>query len=255
MEIVKVGNISKVFGKSAVVNNVSFSVDKGSIFGLIGPNGAGKTTLISMLTTLLSPSKGTAEICGFDLLKEPGEIRKRIGVVFQESVVDEELSPFDNLDIHARLYKIPKEIRTKRINSLLDLAKLGDVKFKLVRTFSGGMKRKVEIIRGLLNKPEVLFLDEPTLGLDPRARKRIWEYILRMNRETGVTVVLSTNYMEEAEFLCSHIGIMKDGKLVIFGKTRDLVDGIKKGCSDEKTPAIEDVFFAYTGEELNEPFF
>lgn len=228
MNTVNIRNISKLYGKTLALNDVSFSIPKGCIFGLLGPNGAGKTTLISILTTLIKPSKGDADICDFNLLKQPHEVRKRIGVVFQESVIDNDLSALDNLELHAMLYKIPKDVRKERINSLLKLAELSDVKEKPVKTFSGGMKRKVEIIRGLLNRPAVLFLDEPTLGLDPKIRRKIWDYLLTINSTTGVTILLSTNYMEEAQYLCTHIGILNHGKLVAAGEKQRLLNTVSE---------------------------
>lgn len=228
MNAIIVRNISKFHGKTLALNDVSFSIPKGCIFGLLGPNGAGKTTLISILITLTKPSRGDADICGFNLLKQPHEIRKRIGVVFQESVIDNDLSALDNLELHAMLYKIPKDVRKERINSLLKLAELSDVKEKSVKTFSGGMKRKVEIIRGLLNRPEVLFLDEPTLGLDPKIRRKIWDYILTINRATGITIFLSTNYMEEAQYLCTHIGILNHGKLVAVREKQRMLNTVRE---------------------------
>lgn len=227
MEIITVNGLSKIFGRSVVLDDISFSVSKGSIFGLLGPNGAGKTTLISILTTLLRPTKGNAMICGFDLVRSPNEIRKRIGVVFQESVIDSDLSPFDNLDIHARLYKLPRGERKERIDYLLKLVSLEDRKDEPIKKFSSGMQRRVEIARGLLNEPEVLFLDEPTLGLDPDARRKIWGHILKINQK-GITVIVSTNYMEEVHALCSEIAIMNKGKIVVIGKKQELLDKVNE---------------------------
>lgn len=225
---IKVEGISKSFNKTIALDKVSLSIPRGSVCGLLGPNGAGKTTLVSILTTLVYPTKGNAEICGFDLLKMPNDVRKRIGVVFQESVIDEDLSAYENLDLHARLYKIPSSEREERINSLLRLVSLEDVKHNKVKTFSGGMKRKVEVIRGLLNNPEVLFLDEPTLGLDPPTRRKIWEHILQINRERGTTILLTTHYMDEAQFLCSDITIINKGRIIISGKKGELLRKINK---------------------------
>ncbi|MEK6916678.1 MAG: ATP-binding cassette domain-containing protein [Nanoarchaeota archaeon] len=226
--IINIQKLSKNYGKFKAIDNLSLSVQNGSIFGILGPNGAGKTTLLSILTTLLHPTKGTIKICGFDLLRQPNEIRKRIGVVFQESVIDDELTAYDNLDLHARLYKIKKLERDKRINDLLSLVSLTKRKHDLIKKFSGGMKRKVEVIRGLLNYPSILFLDEPTLGLDPKVRRKIWEYVLKINQKHKTTVVIATNYMEEAQFLCTDIAIINNGKINVVGRKNDLLKKIKK---------------------------
>lgn len=246
MEIINIKNLSKCYGRKAVLNSINLSVTQGSIFGLLGPNGAGKTTLISILTTLLMPSSGDADVCGFSLLKNAGEIRRRIGVVFQESVIDEDLSLADNLRFHAMLYKIPKDLREKKIDSLITLSDLQEFKYKQVKIFSGGMKRKAELIRGLLNSPEVLLLDEPTTGLDPRVRKKLWDYILEINKKYGTTVFISTNYLEEAEYLCSHLGILDHGKLVAIGTKKSLL--AKLGISKKAKNWLESVFLNSTEE-------
>lgn len=214
MAIIEVNGLTRNYGKTLAVDNISFSIKKGEIFGILGPNGAGKTTLVSMLSTVLLPTKGHINVGDFDLLKEAGEIRKIIGLLFQETILDEDLTAYDNIDIHAMLYKLPKEERAKKIKILLELVGLSYVSSHKVSTFSGGMKRKLEIARALVNEPSVLFLDEPTLGLDPRARRDIWNYIKKLNKDKNMTVILTTHYMEEAEELCDRVGIINHGKFV-----------------------------------------
>lgn len=202
---------------------VSLKINRGEIFGLLGPNGAGKTTVISMLSTLLFPTTGTAKVCDFDIIKQANQVRKRIGLVFQETILDEDLTAWDNLEFQARLYKIQN--REKKINQILKLVGLKDRKYSKVETFSGGMKRKLEIARGLLTNPKVLFLDEPTLGLDPKARRDIWDYIKKMNQKE-ITIILATHYMEEADYLCDRVGIMNQGKIVIIDKPKKLKNSL-----------------------------
>jgi ABC-2 type transport system ATP-binding protein len=218
-------NLTRRFKSIKAVEQVSLHVPKGAVFGLLGPNGAGKTTLISMLITLMAPTFGSAQVCGFDLARSPHEIRKRIGVVFQETVFDEELSAFQNLEIHARLYKIQER---KRVSELIKLVNLDKDKNRKMKEFSGGMKRKVDLARSLLHSPELLFLDEPSLGLDPAIRKIIWEHIRSINKSLGTTILIGTNYMEEAQYLCTHIGIMKNGRLVISESKESLLGKIRK---------------------------
>lgn len=188
-----------------------------------------------MLSTLLLPTKGTVKIKTHDLRKDARKIQKIIGLVFQESILDEDLSAFDNLDIHARLYKIPKEKRHQKINDLMKLVGLNKLAANKVSTFSGGMKRKLELIRGLINEPEILFLDEPTLGLDPHARRAIWDYIRKLNKEQKVTVILTTHYMEEADILCNRVGIIHNGKLVKIDNPQKLKDSLKGDIVEVKS--------------------
>jgi ABC-2 type transport system ATP-binding protein len=182
--------------------------------GFLGPNGAGKTTTLNMLSTLLSPSEGTAKVNGHDIAKEPDEVRRSIGYVFQDPTLDLELTGRENLDFHGRLYELDAKTRQKRIKEMLQITKLSDRADDLVKTFSGGMKRRLEIARGLLHRPKVLFLDEPTLGLDPQTRRSIWDYILGLNEQGKITIILTTHYTEEADFLCNRILIIDQGKIV-----------------------------------------
>jgi len=206
--------LTKRFSELTAVDHVSFEVRRGEIFGFLGPNGAGKTTTIRMLTTLLKPSEGTAEVWGHDILKERDAVRKSIGIVFQDPSLDDLLTGRENLEFHGRIYGIPKAERKRRIKDLLELAQLSERADDLVRTYSGGMRRRLEIARGLMHHPKVLFLDEPTLGLDPQTRRAVWRYIQRMNKDEGVTIFLTTHYMEEADYLCDRIAIIDYGRIV-----------------------------------------
>ncbi len=211
--IIKVVNVTKVYDNIKALDSVSFEVERGEIFGLLGPNGAGKTTLINILTTVIKPTSGKAEIDGYDVVKSAGEVRKRIGVVFQETTLDNDLTVYENLDFHARLYGMSRKERLIRIEEVLSLVELEDYANTLVRKLSGGMKRKLEIARGILHKPKVLFLDEPTLGLDVHTRRKIWKHIEELRSE-GVTVFMTTHYMEEADKLCDRVAIIDRGKIV-----------------------------------------
>jgi ABC-2 type transport system ATP-binding protein len=214
MKTVAVENLTKKFGDFVAVDQVSFSIEEGEIFGLLGPNGAGKTTTISMLATMLDPTSGRAEVDGHDIVKDEDGVRKSIGIVFQDQSLDDELTAWENMDFHGRLYRIPKKIRLERTAELLDLVGLEDRKDDLVKTFSGGMRRRLEIARGLLHRPKVLFLDEPTLGLDPQTRNYLWEYIENLSREMKITVIITTHYMDEADRLCGRVGIIDKGKII-----------------------------------------
>jgi len=218
--------LTKRFGNLVAVDKVDLDIHKGEIFGLLGPNGAGKTTTISMLITIRPISDGTATVNGFDVAKQPAKVRASCGIVFQEPSIDTALTARENLELHSRLYGIPKPIRRQRIEELLALVDLKDRENSIVKTFSGGMKRRLEIARGLLHHPPVIFLDEPTLGLDPQTRQHIWEYIERLRREMGTTFVLTTHYMEEADRLCDRIGIIDHGKIVALGTPKSLKDSL-----------------------------
>lgn len=222
MLAIEVKNLTKEFNELKAINNFSLEVKEGEIFGLLGPNGAGKTTIIKILATLLNPTKGQAKVCGFDILKQKNEVRSSIGVVFQEPALDDHLTGFENLDFHARLYGLEKKVRQKRIKEVLNLVKLKDKANVLVINYSGGMKRRLEIARGLIHYPKVLFLDEPTLGLDPQTRHCIWDYILELNRKEKITVILTTHYMDEADYLCQRIGIIDFGKIVALDTSENL---------------------------------
>ena len=224
MNTIEVKNLTKIFDKDVkAVDGISFNVEEGEILGFLGPNGAGKTTTLNMLSTLLKPTSGTASINGNDILTEPDAVRRSIGYVFQDTTLDIELTGKENLDFHGRLYGLDRTVREDRIKEVLELVQLTDRADSLVKTYSGGMKRRLEIARGLMHHPEVLFLDEPTLGLDPQTRRSIWEHILRLNQEKKVTVILTTHYTEEADYLCKRILIIDFGKVVVL----DTPDNLK----------------------------
>ncbi|MDD3622835.1 MAG: ATP-binding cassette domain-containing protein [Methanofollis sp.] len=215
MAAIQVEGLTRTFDEFVAVDGISFTVEDGEIFGLLGPNGAGKTTTINMLTTLLSPTGGRATIGGADIATERDQVRQQIGVVFQEPALDTNLTARENLDFHAMMYGIPRQAREDRIAAVLRLVELDDRADDLVSEYSGGMKRRLEIARGLIQRPKVLFLDEPTLGLDAQTRRRIWEYVEALNRDEGVTVVLTTHYMEEADYLCNRVAIIDHGKISV----------------------------------------
>jgi ABC-2 type transport system ATP-binding protein len=212
---IEVKALTKIFDKDVkAVDSISFSVKEGEILGFLGPNGAGKTTTLNMLSTLLRPTSGTATINGHDILEEPDAVRRSIGYVFQDTTLDIDLTGRENLDFHGRLYGLDRNVRQQRVKELLELVQLTDRADDLVKTYSGGMKRRLEIARGLLHHPKVLFLDEPTLGLDPQTRRSIWEHIQRLNQEKNVTIILTTHYTEEADYLSKRILILDFGKIV-----------------------------------------
>lgn len=212
MIIVK--NLVKKYGSFNALNGLSFEVNENEIFGLLGPNGAGKTTLIHILATLLKPTEGGVVVNGFDVLRNAIKVRQSIGVVFQAPSSDDILTGYENLKVHALLYGIPRKIREKRISEVLQLVGLDDRKDDQVKKYSGGMRRRLEIARGLLHHPKVFFLDEPTLGLDPKSRESMWKYIKKIVREEKVTIILTTHYMEEADMLCDRIGFITNGKII-----------------------------------------
>ncbi len=207
-------DLTKQFNGLTAVNSLNLKVKQGEIFGLLGPNGAGKTTIISMLCTILRPSSGTASINSFDIVKQPGEVRKSIGIVFQDQSLDDRLTGKENLEMHSRLYGVKKDQRKKRVDEVLELVELKDRADKFVKTYSGGMRRRLEIARGLIHYPRVLFLDEPTLGLDPQTREHVWTYIKGLAKKEKITIVMTTHYMEEADLLCDRIAIIDHGKII-----------------------------------------
>ncbi|WP_094228992.1 ATP-binding cassette domain-containing protein [Methanolobus psychrotolerans] len=226
MSAITVENLTKKFGDFTAVKNLSFIIKSGEVFGLLGPNGAGKTTTMSMLSTMLKPSSGKAAVNGFDIITNEDDVRKSIGIVFQDQSLDEELTAYENMDFHGRLYRIPKSTRQKKIMELLKLVELEGKKDNLVKTYSGGMRRRLEIARGLLHEPKILFLDEPTLGLDPQTRNHLWDYIERLNREKGITIILTTHYMEEADKLCNRIAIIDKGRIIALDTSEKLKNDI-----------------------------
>jgi len=225
MNTIEVEGLSRNFGQLVAVDRVSFQVAEGEIFGFLGPNGAGKTTTINMLCTLLALSGGRAIVNGYDVVRQRSEVRHSIGLVFQEPALDEYLTAEQNLRFHAYAYKIPKELREKRIGKLLELVELSDRRKNKVRTFSGGMKRRLEIARGLLHNPRILFLDEPTLGLDPQTRRLIWDYIMALRKENNLTIFLTTHYMDEAEN-SDHISIIDHGRIIALDTPDKLKDAL-----------------------------
>lgn len=206
--------MTKRYEKLTAVDNLSLNIKQSEVFGLLGPNGAGKTTVIHMLATLLKPTSGSATVNGFDIQKEPEKVRSSIGIVFQVPSSDDLLTGYENLKIHAMLYGVDQDIREKRINDALELVGLTERKDDQVKKYSGGMRRRLEIARGLIHSPKVLFLDEPTLGLDPSSRETMWEYIQQLVKQEKLTIILTTHYMEEADMLCNRIGIMDRGKII-----------------------------------------
>jgi ABC-2 type transport system ATP-binding protein len=219
--IIKVENLTKRFDGINAVNDISFEVEEGTIFGFLGPNGAGKTTTISILCTLLSPTSGKASIAGHDCMKEPAEVRRAIGIVFQDTTLDKDLTAYENLIFHAYLYNVPKDEMQDRVENSLKFVDLYERRDDLVKKFSGGMKRRLEVARGLIHKPRVLFLDEPTLGLDPQSRTNLWEFITKLPEKHNVTVFMTTHYMEEAE-VCDRIAIIDKGKIIAMGSPEEL---------------------------------
>jgi ABC-2 type transport system ATP-binding protein len=224
MDAIRVENLVKTFDGFTAVDSISFTVGEGELFGLLGPNGAGKTTTINLLSTLLRPTSGSATVAGFDVTRDRDNVRKSIGVVFQEPALDGKLTGRENLEFHTMMYGIGKAERRRRIDEVLALVELVDKAATLVEKYSGGMKRRLEIARGLTHRPKVLFLDEPTLGLDAQTRRHIWEYIRKLNKEAGVTIILTTHYMEEADFLCGRTAIMDHGKFVALDTPARLKD-------------------------------
>ncbi len=213
MSVIAVNNLSKRFKTLTAVDGISFSVKEGEVFGFLGPNGAGKTTTINILCTLLSPSSGSAEIAGFDCAKNPDQVRSSIGLIFQDTTLDAGLTAYENLKFHAYLYNLDGRLTDRRIDEMLDVVELRNRKHDLIKNFSGGMKRRLEIARGLLHYPRVLFLDEPTLGLDPQTRNTIWDFINTLRKQEKITVFMTTHYMEEAEN-CDRIAIIDHGKII-----------------------------------------
>ncbi len=222
MPIIETFGLTKKYGRISAVEDLNIGIEEGEVFGLLGPNGAGKTTIIKMLATLLEPTSGTAKVNGFDVLKQPQKVRESIGIVFQEPSSDELLTGYENMKLYAMMYGLPKDEIKKGITEALELVELTDRKNDLVRTYSGGMRRRLEIGRSLVHKPKVLFLDEPTLGLDPAGREKMWDYIGRLVKELKMTVLLTTHYMEEADSLARRVGIIDQGKIVVIDTPRAL---------------------------------
>src|SRR5947209_4239564 len=220
--MIKVNNLTKTFGTFTAVNSISFEVGRGEIFAFLGPNGAGKSTTIKMLTTLLAPTSGTLEIDGLNPKTSATEVRKRFGIVFQDPSLDGELTADENMELHAILYHVPRKLRLERTEGLLRVFGLWERRKERVKLFSGGMKRRLEIARGFLHTPKILFLDEPTLGLDPQTRNQLWSQVKELNEAEGVTVFLTTHYMDEAARVAGRIAIIDHGKIVAQGSAQEL---------------------------------
>ena len=243
--MIRVQNLTKTFKELTAVNDVSFTVERGEIFAFLGPNGAGKTTTIKMLTTLLRPTSGNVELNGLDPTVEQSKARQSFGIVFQDPSLDSELTAYENMELHGVLYHVPRKLRAERIESLLKLFELWERRDSYVKDFSGGMKRRLEIARGFLHTPKILFLDEPTLGLDPQSRNQLWTHVKRLNETENVTVFLTTHYMDEAERVAHRIAIIDHGKIVAQGTSAELKE-------QTKTETLEDAFLALTGSSIRD---
>jgi ABC-2 type transport system ATP-binding protein len=243
--MIRVQNLTKTFGEIKAVRDVSFEVGMGEIFAFLGPNCAGKTTTIKMLTTLLRPTSGKIEIDGLDPAHQQNEVRKRFGIVFQDPSLDDELTALENLDLHGALYEVPRKVRIERSQSLLKLFELWDRRNDPVKQFSGGMRRRLEIARGLLHLPKIIFLDEPTLGLDPQTRNQLWAQVKKLNEEERVTVFLTTHYMEEADRVAHRIAVIDHGAIVAQGTPAELK-------LQTNTQTLEEAFLALTGSSIRE---
>ncbi len=242
---IEVKNLTKKFGDFTAVDNISFSVEHGHIFALLGPNGAGKSTTIKMLTTLLDPTSGEAILNGFDTTKQEAEVRKSFGIVFQDPSLDGDMTAYENMELHAVLYGVLKKDMPSKIKELLEFVELWEKKDVLVKTFSGGMKRRLEIARSLLHHPKVLFLDEPTLGLDPQTRNHMWEYVKKMQAQEGMTILFTTHYMQEAEDMAEQVAIIDHGTIITRGTPEELK-------TQTGTASLEAAFLQLTGHAIRE---
>ena len=245
-------DLTKRFGDFAAVNKINLEIGSGEIFGLLGPNGAGKTTLVRVLTTVLEPTEGTAKVVGYDIRRNANKVRESIGVVSQAITLDVELSAWENMELYAKYYGVPNGLRHERIKALLDVVGLAERADFTVGSFSGGMKRRLELVRSLIHRPKILFLDEPTTGLDPQARYAVWDYLRKIHKDQGITVVITTHYLDEAEALCGRVAIVDFGKLVALGAPLDLKRKVMGGdvveaeisiMSDEALTALQDSDF------------
>jgi len=243
--MIQVQNLVKTFGTFTAVNDISFDVAQGEIFAFLGPNGAGKTTTIKMLTTMLKPTSGAIELDGLNPQTQQNEARKRFGIVFQDPSLDGDLTAAENMEIHGVLYHVPRKVRHQRAEELLKLFELWERRGEQVKKFSGGMKRRLEIARGFLHTPKILFLDEPTLGLDPQSRNQLWGHVKKVNETEGVTVFLTTHYMDEADRVAHRIGVIDHGKLVAQGTPK----AIKEQTGTE---SLEDAFLKLTGSTIRD---
>ena len=243
--MIEVRDLTKKFGDVVAVNNISFNVPKGDVFAFLGPNGAGKTTTIKMLTTLLRPTEGFIRVNGHDPVSDEAAVRRSFGIVFQDQSLDDELTALENMELHGVLYGVPSKKRRERIEELLKLIELWDRRNDVVKQFSGGMKRRLEIARSLIHHPSIIFLDEPTLGLDPQTRNHLWEYIINLNKKESVTIFFTTHYMEEASRTAHRVAIIDHGSIISEGTPQTLMD-------ETKTSSLEDAFLALTGSHVRE---
>ncbi|WP_374937721.1 ATP-binding cassette domain-containing protein [Pseudanabaena sp. BC1403] len=243
--ILETRSLTRDFGQMRAVDNVNIQVKAGEVFGLLGPNGAGKSTTIKMLTTLLPPSSGSAAIAGLDLTHQPSEIRRAIGYVPQSLSADGSLTAYENLLIFSKLYDIPRKYRESRIRDVLEFMGLTEAAHRLVRQYSGGMIRRLEVAQSMLHQPQVLFLDEPTVGLDPLARSYVWALVQQLREKYGTTIILTTHFLEEADSLCDRVAIMQAGKVVVTGIPSEL-----KANLDQENATLDDVFIHYTGDQM-----
>ncbi|HYK37734.1 ABC transporter ATP-binding protein [Alloacidobacterium sp.] len=243
--MIRADNLVKTFGEFTAVNGISFDVKQGEIFAFLGPNGAGKTTTIKMLTTLLKPTSGTIELDGLNPMQQQKEARRRFGIVFQDPSLDNEQTAYENMELHGILYHVPRKVRMVRIESLLKIFELWDRRDDYVKQFSGGMKRRLEIARGFLHTPKILFLDEPTLGLDPQSRNQLWTHVKRLNETEKTTVFLTTHYMDEADRVAHRIAIIDHGKLIAQGTSTELK-------ASTNSDSLEGAFLSLTGESLRD---
>jgi ABC-2 type transport system ATP-binding protein len=243
---IEIDGLTRRFGSLIAVDHIELTIPQGEIFGLLGANGAGKTTLIKMLTTLLPPSSGTAKVGSFDVVTAPAEVRRRIGYVPQMVSADGALTALENLRLSAKLYGLPRSERETRIPEVLEFMGLADAERRLVKTYSGGMIRKLELAQAMLHRPQVLFLDEPSIGLDPMARRTVWDRLLNLRSHYNITVLITTHDMEEAEILCDQLAIMHGGHIAVVGKPADLRSQLGP------TVSLGDVFAHYAGETMNE---
>jgi ABC-2 type transport system ATP-binding protein len=238
-------NLTKQYKDTTAVDNISFEVAEGSLFAFLGPNGAGKSTTIKMLTTLITPTSGKLTLNGFDVAKDQIDVRRSFGIVFQDPSLDDELTAYENMQLHAVFYGLSRKEYDPRIKELLELVELTDRQTHQVKTFSGGMKRRLEIARGLLHHPRILFLDEPTLGLDTQTRHLLWEYVQRLNKKENMTIFFSTHYLEEAEEVAEQIAIIDHGKIVARGTSKELE-------KQTKTNSLEEAYLSLTGKEVRD---
>ena len=245
MPAIEVRNLVKKFGEITAVNGISFEVKEGELFAFLGPNGAGKTTTIKMLTTLLHPTSGEIRVNNYSPVEQQNEVRRSFGIVFQDPSLDDELTAYETMEFHGVFYNIKKDVRKRRIEELLNFVELWGRRNDQVKTFSGGMKRRLEIARGLLHHPKILFLDEPTLGLDPQTRNHMWQYILKLAKDENMTVFLTTHYLEEAEKIADRIAIIDHGKIVAIGSVEELKNSTE-------TNSLEEAFLKITGREIRE---